>query len=107
MLSWLVAVYQADEELFAPVRNQFWYLVRRNDRYIGAIYLTERLAEIGCWLFKADDNAESRAEAIVELMHMHPRPRYVCNINPNNTGLIAVFSKLGFKHIQNTYEHHP
>lgn len=27
VLSWLVAVYQADEELFAPVRNQFWYLV--------------------------------------------------------------------------------
>lgn len=27
VLSWLVAVYQADEELFAPLRNQFWYLV--------------------------------------------------------------------------------
>lgn len=26
-LSWLVAAYQTDEELFAPVRNQFWHLL--------------------------------------------------------------------------------
>jgi Cache domain len=26
-LSWLIAVYQSDLELFAPVRNQFWHLL--------------------------------------------------------------------------------
>jgi hypothetical protein len=26
-LSWLIAVYQAEEEIFAPVRDQFWHLL--------------------------------------------------------------------------------
>ena len=50
-------------------------------------------------------HAEIRAHAIMKLMRRHPRPRYVANINPGNSDLTAVFSKLGFKHIQNTYEH--
>ena len=83
---------------------QFWYLIDRPGFCIGAIYLTERLAEIGCWLFRAHDSADLRAKAIVALMRRHPRPRYVANINPKNDDLTAVFGSLGFKHIQNTYE---
>lgn len=98
---------------------QFWYIVSAHDPLegftewtkdanpVGAIYLTERLAEIGCWIFDEFENSGLRAQAILALMRKHPRPRYVANINPRNADLTAVFSELGFKHIQNTYELEP
>ncbi len=30
---------------------QFWYLIDGGDEFLGAIYLTERLSEIGWWIF--------------------------------------------------------
>jgi hypothetical protein len=83
---------------------QFWYLIRGEMRFLGAIYLTQRLSEIGCWIFDVNDGADLRARVIKMLMDRHPRPRYVSNVSPKNSDLTAVFSELGFKHIQNTYE---
>ncbi len=39
-----------------------------------------------------------------KLMEAHPRKKYLANINPANERSIHMFEKLGFKHIQNTYE---
>lgn len=83
---------------------QFWYLIEEDDKRLGAVYLTERLAEIGLWLFRSHDTAERRSEAINLLMQRHPRPRFVVNINPRNGDLIETYTALGFRHIQNTYE---
>ena len=82
-----------------------WYLIMESDsslEVLGSIYLTSN-AEIGISLFEKHQGEGHAREAIEMLMDLHPYDRYFANINPGNDCSIAMFSKLGFTHIQNTY----
>ncbi|KKN52512.1 hypothetical protein LCGC14_0612010 [marine sediment metagenome] len=80
-----------------------WYLVLVTyGQRVGAIYLT-REDEIGVSIFKDHERCGYATTAIRMLMGLHPRKRFLANINPENEGSIAMFEKLGFSHIQNTY----
>lgn len=83
-----------------------WYMIEEPGVFLGAIYLTKR-DEIGVFLFKCQRGFGYGRQAIELLMKTHPRPRFLANINPANQKSIAFFRKLGFTHIQNTYELHP
>ncbi len=43
-------------------------------------------------------------KALLLLMKLNPRNRYLANINPRNTKSIKFFKKNGFKILQYTYE---
>lgn len=75
-----------------------WYLIIEGGSCFGAIYLTWK-DEIGISVFNKYSGA-----AVEELMNLHPRKKYLVNINPSNERLIEMFSGMGFGHIQNTYE---
>lgn len=89
-----------------------WYLIVSESnlhkyprrKYLGAIYLTHPLNEIGIWLLDEMKKPGLAIDAVGLLIERHPRPRYVANINPNNIDHIALFESIGFTHIQNTYE---
>lgn len=81
-----------------------WYLIEtETGEPAGAIYLTQA-SEIGIFLLRAHQGHGYGKRAVQELMKLHPRERYLANINPANESSIAFFHELGFHHIQNTYE---
>jgi RimJ/RimL family protein N-acetyltransferase len=80
-----------------------WYLIKHAQDYVGAIYLTA-LGEIGIGILTACRGRGFGPAAIRTLMRKHPRSRFLANINPNNTKSIQMFSEMGFRIIQQTYE---
>lgn len=83
-----------------------WYIVRYNGGPIGGIYLTA-LSEIGIGILAEFRNQGFAPRAIHQLMALHPRDRYLANINPANAGSIRMFAGMGFQLIQHTYELRP
>jgi RimJ/RimL family protein N-acetyltransferase len=80
-----------------------WYLVQANGVNVGSVYIT-KLDEIGVFILAAQQR-KGYAEAAVKLMmEMVPRPRYLANVAPVNLRSHALFTKLGGKQIQITYE---
>lgn len=69
---------------------------------VGTIYLTT-LREIGISIFRSHQRQGYAIQAIDLLTAAHPG-KFLANINPKNTASIGMFKKLGFNHIQNTYE---
>lgn len=80
-----------------------WYIIHDDDRQIiGTVYLTKG-REIGVSIFEHRRGHGFGTEAVLKLMETHPG-KFLANINPKNGPSIRFFEKLGFKHIQNTYE---
>lgn len=80
-----------------------WYLIRIGPACVGTIYLSNA-GEIGIVLARVYRGKGYGKAAIKLLMKRHPRKRYLANINPKNERSIGMFTKLGFAHLQNTYE---
>lgn len=90
-----------------------WYLMQVDNAlpppfgdYVGAIYLTRR-DEIGVCVYRAHRGCGYGPAAVRLLVMLHPRPRYIANINPANGTSIRLFRRVGMRHvahIQNTYE---
>ena len=81
----------------------FWYLIRSNGSYIGAIYLTA-MNEIGVGILARWRGQGFGREAVRALMRKHGPRRYLANINPQNENSIRMFQHMGFRLIQHTYE---
>ena len=82
---------------------QAWYLLETAaDGVVGSVYLSQ-MREVGLFVFNRYWNRGFGAEVIQALHAKHPG-RLLANINPKNERSIRFFQKLGFKHIQNTYE---
>ncbi len=81
-----------------------WYLIDDGGEFVGAAYLTKQ-DEIGVSILKKHQGKRIGKEAVLLLMQAHPKARYLANINPQNKKSISLFAKLGFRHIQNTYEY--
>jgi len=102
--------WEEHKDFMASQPYDAWYLIKVENAlppvvgdYVGAIYLTA-VSEIGVGIFRSQRGHGYAREAIIELMRLHPRKRYLANINPKNETSIRFFSRLGFHHIQNTYE---
>lgn len=68
---------------------------------VGAVYLTHQ-HEIGVGVLN-EHRGNGYGEAAVKLL-MHGSPgRFLANVNPQNLASVRMFTRLGFKHIQNTY----
>lgn len=92
-----------------------WYLIEVEGSWAGYVSVTRR-NEIGVMLFRAYRGAGLGPEAVKMLIEMvKPLPaipsnrsgHFLANINPGNARSIHLFEKLGFEHIQNTYELRP
>jgi RimJ/RimL family protein N-acetyltransferase len=80
-----------------------WFLIQVGGESVGSIYLS-RQGEIGVFVFKAHQGKGYAKEAIKAVMAMQPGHRFLANINPANEKSARLFSELGFKLIQHTYE---
>jgi RimJ/RimL family protein N-acetyltransferase len=85
-----------------------WYIVEtvsqeRTHQPAGAIYLTHQ-AEIGIHIARDYQRRGLAVQAITELMRLHPKPRFLANISPQNATSLKMFNKLGFNLCQHTLE---
>lgn len=90
-------------EFFWSKPYDHWYLIEREGRLVGSIYLTG-LSEIGISLLSVEDYSFIAYLAIQEMFKKHPRDEYFFNVNPANSRLISVLGS-GVTHIQNTYRY--
>ena len=100
--------WQDHKDFVASEPYVAWYLIMKDEtstEFFGAVYLT-RGDEIGISIFKFYQGKDYAKEAIVELMLLHPRKSYRANIAPGNKASIALFKKLGFTLLSETYELH-
>jgi RimJ/RimL family protein N-acetyltransferase len=81
----------------------FWYLIKSEQYYVGAIYLTS-MSEIGIGILLQWRGRGFGPAAIKALMRKHPRDRFLANINPKNVKSIGMFQDMGFHIIQQTFE---
>lgn len=81
-----------------------WCFIHSSDEddYVGTVYLSKQ-NEIGVFIFNKYQRKGYGNEAVKDLMDSNEGP-FLANVNPENTTSIAMFEKLGFKHIQNTYK---
>ncbi len=78
-----------------------WYLIHNRDP-LGAIYLTVT-DEIGVAIAREAQGNGYAQMAILSLMELHPRKRYLANVAPDNAASHALFARFG-KVIQHTFE---
>ncbi len=79
-----------------------WRLIETPNGIVGAIYLTMQ-NEIGIGIFSWAQGQGYGPAAIEMLIDEYGPKKYLANIAPGNEASIAMFEKLGFEHIQNTY----
>jgi RimJ/RimL family protein N-acetyltransferase len=91
---------------------RYWYLLEVGGELVGYVSATDR-NEIGIVLRKSARGKGYGPAAVKLFTDSHePLPaipsarsgRWLANINPKNERSIKMFSGLGFKHLQNTYE---
>lgn len=83
--------------------HPIFYLILIDADCAGYVYLSAA-SEIGICLFRKYRGKGIGPEAVAALMKRHPRARMLANINPKNARSIALFQKLGFTLLQQTYE---
>jgi len=83
-----------------------WYLIRDRGtagmHTVGCCYLSKQ-NEIGISIYRDSRGNGYAKKALKLLMETHKGP-YLANINPKNEASINLFTKLGFKLLQVTYE---
>lgn len=83
-----------------------WYLVYNdNNDVIGSLYTTFVHNEIGIAVFKAHRRKGYATAMLHRVIETNGDLGILANINPANAKSIALFEKLGFQHIQNTYRY--
>lgn len=98
--------FEQHEDYVSCRPHPHWYLIEADGAYVGSIYLSDN-DEIGVFLFARCQHEGYGRRAVELLIQAHPRERYLANINPENQRSIGFFGKLGFHHIQSTYELRP
>ena len=85
-----------------PYRS--WSLIVRNGEVVGSVYLSKQ-NEIGLFIFKKHCGEGYGRRALHILFKKYSKEtHFLANVNPANGRSIRFFKKLGFGHIQNTYE---
>jgi len=85
-----------------------WYIIEglelNGTKDVGSCYLTER-DEIGIAILRKYWRQGHATCTIKELIHLHPREKYLANISPVNMTSQRLFKKAGFNILQYTLEY--
>ena len=79
-----------------------WYFIN-DPEPVGACYLTNH-NEIGVFVFAAHQKKGYARAAVKAIIDLHGPGRYLANVSPHNEASRFLFSGLGFKMLQHTYE---
>jgi len=89
---------------------RFWMLRPYKEAYIiyenmpvGMVYFSDR-NEVGVFIESIYQGQGIGQTALKLVLSKHKGERIIANVNPHNKKSIDFFARLGFKHIENTYE---
>jgi len=80
-----------------------WFIIWSGNDRVGSVH-KQFDGEIGIAV-KKEYQKQGVASSIVPCMFVIGNDRNLANVAPGNSMGIGLFRKLGFEHIQNTYEH--
>lgn len=83
-----------------------WCIVyNENNDPIGSFYVTFMRNEVGIAVFKHQRRKGYATAILKKVIEASGDIGVIANINPKNAKSIALFTGLGFEHIQNTYRY--
>ena len=94
--------YEQHTEFVKNNPYSVWFIIMDGDIRVGSIYKT-KLGEIGIFV-KQEYQHQGIAKQAIPIMYSFFPKRNLANVSPHNPKSISLFEKLGFNHIQNTYE---
>ena len=87
--------------LSKPYTN--WYIIKKNNDKIGAIYLSKN-DEIGISILENFEFYEIAKESFKIIMELNPRKRYLANVSPKNKSSQEFLERNGFMGLEYVYE---
>ena len=87
--------------LSKPYTN--WYIIKKNNDKIGAIYLSKN-DEIGISILENFEFYEIAKESFKIIMELNPRKRYLANVSPKNKNSQEFLERNGFMGLEYVYE---
>jgi len=87
--------------LSKPYTN--WYIIKKNNDKIGAIYLSKN-DEIGISILENFEFDEIAKESFKIIMELNPRKRYLANVSPKNKSSQEFLERNGFMGLEYVYE---
>jgi len=103
--------YHEHIEFYAGIPYKYWDLIRSNNKFIGAIYLSYN-NEIGLHLFTEFNNKEIKYSVLQYFLSKYKplyevkgvrRDCFLVNLGPEDSETKEVLERFNFRHIQNTY----
>ena len=79
-----------------------WFIIWNDNIRVGCIYKTKP-GEIGIFV-KKEFQHKGIAKTTIPMIYTIGSKNNLANVSPQNPKSITMFEKLGFKHIQNTYQ---
>ncbi len=95
--------YEQHVEFVKKMPYSVWYIIMHGTDLVGSIYLTFR-SEIGIFVSQAHQRQGFAEYSVRWLMQTHGDRPYLANVAPDNHPSHALFTKLGGKVIQHSYE---
>jgi RimJ/RimL family protein N-acetyltransferase len=101
-ISFKMPTYKQHKDFVKSKPYLVWFIIYYDDMHVGTIYKT-RQDEIGIQIKKEFQN-KGISHKVIPMMYPLGKGHNFANINPLNKSSIKLFSDLGFKLIQYTYE---
>lgn len=79
-----------------------WHLIEAGGEVVGACYVSKQ-NEIGIFIFRQHQGNGYGSAAVRQILAAHPGERMLANVAPLNERSRAMFERLGFRHVQNTF----
>jgi len=95
------------EEHVAFVRSEpyrEWFVIWCGPHRVGSIYLT-KAREVGVFIMRRYQRRGFAAHAVKWIVRRYRGQKLLANVAPGNKPSMRLFKALGWRHIQNTYEH--
>ena len=83
---------------------RFWAILIHDGKKVGSVYLTHKW-EVGIQILQEYWGCGMAQGAMLALIQMFGKGRYLANIAPGNVRSRKFFRNLGFDKIQETYEY--
>ena len=99
-----VPTFNKHKEFVESRPYKSWYVIfdDATETPVGSVYMSKN-NEIGLFILKEYTNQGYGRAAVNEMLKLYGKD-FVANINPLNKPCIALFEKMGFEHVQNTYK---
>ena len=101
-ISFKMPTIEEHEKFIKSKPYKAWYIITENSNPIGNVYLS-KTDEIGIFILKKHQGNKFGKRALDKIIMLHPRERYISNINPYNSKGEQFLINNDFRLVQYTF----